>query len=238
AEKLGLNEVMAFDIQAACSGFIFSLATAEALMKSLGARKALVVGADTLSRMIDWNDRNTAVLFGDGAGACILESSGPEADPVILASYLKTYSEGAQLITCEEQDRESDQNVSSPLDERRERGPYLQMKGKSVFKAGVQLMTESVFAVLNEAGLSIDDVALFVPHQSNIRMIDMVSQAIGLEDKSKIATTIDSVGNTSAASIPITLAHYDRAGALKRGDLVLLTAVGSGISYGSLLVRW
>lgn len=238
AERLGLADVAAFDIQAACSGFLFSLATAEALMTTMGAQTALIIGADTLSRVVDWEDRNTAVLFGDGAGACILRRPHLKSEPMILSSFLRTFSEGAQLITCEEIERRSAKDVCSPLDARQGKGPYLQMKGKSVFKAGVQLMTASILEVLKDAQMSIEDVSLFIPHQSNIRMIDMVAQNIGLSGKEKIATTIDSVGNTSAASIPITLDSYVREGRVRRGDNLLLTSVGSGITYGSLLIRW
>ncbi|MCI5065336.1 ketoacyl-ACP synthase III [bacterium] len=242
AEALDIQDVAAFDIQAACSGFLFSFATAEALMSSLGVRTALVIGADTLSRVVDWSDRNTAVLFGDGAGACILQRpegvAAHEAKPAVLSSYLRTFAEGAELITCEEIERKGEQRVSSLLGERGEKGPFLQMKGRSVFKAGVQLMTASIFQVLKSASLSIEEVSLFIPHQSNIRMIESVAENIDLKDQTKIATTIDEVGNTSAASIPITLDRYAREGRISRGDILLLTAVGSGISYGSLLLRW
>ncbi|MGA1192571.1 MAG: beta-ketoacyl-ACP synthase III [Bdellovibrionota bacterium] len=243
ASELGVSEVVAFDLQAACSGFLFGLVTAEALMTSLNCRTALVVGADTLSTVVNWSDRDTAVLFGDGAGVCILQRDNASSLPLIETSYLRTAGDGANFITCSEPRRVQESNPFSsaamvPEEESSKENNFIHMKGRSVFKSGVQLMTTSVEKVLEQAKLGIDDVALFIPHQSNIRMMQNVAQNVGITDESRIATTIHTVGNTSAASIPMTLDHYSRSGHIAQNDRLLLTAVGSGMSYGSLLLRW
>lgn len=238
ASELGVSEVVAFDLQAACSGFLFGLVTAEALMQSLQCRTALVVGADTLSTVVDWSDRDTAVLFGDGAGVCILQRDNASSLPLIETSYLRTCGEGADLITCAEPPRGRRTSPLSTSSVSTEENEFIRMKGRSVFKSGVQLMTASVEKVLEQANIGIDDVSLFIPHQSNIRMMQSVAQNVGMNDEAKIATTINKVGNTSAASIPMTLDHYSRNGKIAQNDRLLLTAVGSGMSYGSLLFRW
>lgn len=237
ARALNLEKALAFDVRAACSGFLVSLATAEALLHSIQIRNALVIGTEALSRIIDWRDRNTAVLFGDGAGACVIQRGNEHDSSCIEGSYLKTQSEGALLI---ERPGDPFPERSCPLteDNPTSGSPYVQMNGREVFKRGVQAMTESVRAVLEDAKYSIDDVRLFIPHQSNIRMIHSVCEALGLSDTSRLATNIAHRGNTSAASIPLTVAEYVENGQVDRGDLILMTAVGSGMTYGSLLVRY
>lgn len=237
AKALNLEKALAFDVRAACSGFLVSLATAEALLHSLQIRNALVIGTEALSRIIDWRDRNTAVLFGDGAGACVIQRDSEHESSCIEGSYLKTQSEGALLI---ERPGDPFPDFSCPLSENTEisGSPYVQMNGREVFKRGVQAMTESVRAVLEEAKYSLEDIRLFIPHQSNIRMIHAVCEALGFSDNSRLATNIEHRGNTSAASIPLTIAEYVENGKVERGDLILMTAVGSGMTYGSLLVRY
>ncbi|MCB0339621.1 MAG: beta-ketoacyl-ACP synthase 3, partial [Bdellovibrionales bacterium] len=204
AADLGIPSALAFDIHAACSGFIFSLGTAESLMKSMGFSRALVVGAEALSRMIDWNDRNTAVLFGDGAGACVLEINPKSSQTFILGSYLRTDASGAHLI--ERSGGAFPKPVSPASSYVADVGSaYVTLQGREVFKSGVGLMTHSIREVLKSAKLSINDVSLFIPHQSNKRMIQSVCNQIGLDDESRIGTNIAEIGNTSAASIPIVL---------------------------------
>ncbi|MCB0321124.1 MAG: ketoacyl-ACP synthase III, partial [Bdellovibrionales bacterium] len=216
AEKLNIRNAITFDLQAACSGFLFGYVTAESLLSSLNKKNALVIGSDTLSRVVDWKDRNTAVLFGDGAGACVLQRPSQDASPSVIASYVRTLAEGASLITC---DRPIELNSSSFFEIPDGNGynpdPYLRMKGSSVFRSGVQLMASSIFEVLSASGLQVSDVNLFVPHQSNLRMIQSVAEIVGITDPDVIATTLDTAGNTSAASIPITLDHYHRSGRIR-----------------------
>ncbi len=236
ARNLGIYSALAFDIQAACSGFLFSLATADALLHSMKVKRALVIGAESLSRIVDWTDRNTAVLFGDGAGACIVERPENCDAPLIISSHLRTESSGADFIR---RTGAPFPPATAPASDPKNAGStFVEMQGREVFKAGVQLMTSSIKKVLSDSGYSIDDVALFVPHQSNIRMIKSVCQNIGLTDTSKIGSNIDRIGNTSAASIPMVLDEVSRSGRVKKDDLVLLTAVGGGMTYGSILMRW
>lgn len=240
SHRLGINNAMSFDVTAACSGFLFALATADALLDKLGSSNAnaLIIGAETLSRVIDWKDRNTAVLFGDGAGACILHRSAQTESPII-SSYLKTDASGAEFIQRKSSGFPSPSAPATASDRiTKNDSPFLNMAGREVFKSGVKHMTHSIEQVLQKSQISIDQIKLFIPHQSNARMIQSVCQNIGLSDPDKIGMNIDRVGNTSAASIPIALDEYVRAGTVKPGDYVLLTAVGSGMTYGSLLLRW
>lgn len=238
-EQLGIHNSLAFDISAACSGFLFALTTADSLLPTINGKNAVIVGAETLSRIVDWEDRNTAVLFGDGAGACILQSQNvPSSQSCILSSHLKTQAEGARFIqrkggafppVCKPASNVKRSNEPT--------SPYMKMAGREVFKAGVTYMTQSIEHALESAQIRVDDISLFIPHQSNMRMISAVCKNVGLP-KSKLGANIDRVGNTSAASIPIVLDEYAASGRINSGDLVLLTAVGSGMTYGSLILKW
>lgn len=240
--ELGIPQALAFDLRAACSGFLFGLTTADALLQSLGKRTALVVGAESLSRIINWKDRNTCVLFGDGAGAVILraenDSEGAVAPKTILASSLGTDGSSQSLIrqtgaafpphTCPYGAEVALQHTN----------PYVEMEGREVFRFGVNAMVRSIEEVLEASGKTVADIAYFIPHQSNRRMIDAVGAKIGMLDPERIALNLDRIGNTSAASIPIALDEAVRTSKISRGDLVLLTAVGSGMTFGSVLLRW
>ncbi len=241
--RLGISSAMAFDVQAACTGFLFGLGIAHGLQHTIEYRNALVIGAETLSRIVNWKDRDTCVLFGDGAGAVVYRGTNAldrsrRSDPI----------KGIQLQTC----GELNDLICRPaapyppatfpevlaLSENASASPYVQMKGSEVFRVAVNAMCESITSVLEQAGCTIDDVALFVPHQSNRRMVDAVCERLKFSDPSRIFLNIDRVGNTSAASIPIALDEAVQAGMVDRGDLVLMTAVGAGITYGSVLLEW
>lgn len=213
-DALGLR-CGAFDLNAACSGFVFGLATAHGLIAA-GAGRTLLIGAETLSRITDWDDRNTAVLFGDGAAAVVL-------DPV----------EGAgQLLAW---DMKSDGSAEPLL--YAEIGGFMQMNGKEVFRRAVRIMVESAQTSLQAAGVGIDDVALIVPHQANIRIIDAACDRLGVA-RSKAAVVLHRTGNTSAASIPLALADAADTGRIADGDLVLLVGFGAGMTAASALLRW
>ncbi|MCB0358546.1 MAG: ketoacyl-ACP synthase III [Bdellovibrionales bacterium] len=244
--KLGIPGAMSFDVRAACSGFVFALAAADGLLGAHGFSTALVVGAETLSRIVDWSDRNTCVLFGDGAGAVVYRGSGirgtnGDAEQVgILASDLHTTATQADFIRRE---GGSYPPATLPqcwgLEAPEAPNPYVQMSGREVFKSAVVAMVSSMRAVLDRAGVSMADVDHFVPHQSNRRIVEAVCERMGMPATDpRVIMNIDSVGNTSAASIPIALDEAARTRPIRPGDLVLLSAVGAGISYGSMLIRW
>ena len=214
--ELGSKEGYAFDISAACSGFIYALEVADGLIKSGKVEKALVVGAEKLSETVDWSDRSTCVLFGDGAGAVVLERSEDESD--ILAS--KMFSDGSlwDILYAD--------NCG-----------YIKMKGRELFKVAVRNMEEACRKVLEEAGVSPEEVDLVVPHQANVRIINSLMERLGIP-KERAFVNIDRYGNTSAASIPIALHEAVQEGRLKRGDLVLLTAMGGGLTWGATLLRY
>lgn len=241
-QRLGVDGAMALDVRAACSGFLFALTIADSITKTHRFRRALVIGAETLSRMIDWSDRSTCVLFGDGAGAVVYSPAAPAVGrptPGVLAVDLHTEGHKGDFI-C----RPGGAFPPSTLPEEycafpaRSGSAYVQMKGREVFKAAVTCMSDSVERVLEQSGYSVEDIDLFIPHQSNKRIIEGVCERVGFTDPSKVAVNIDRIANTSAASIPIALDEAARSGRIARGDLVLMTAVGAGMTYGSVLVRW
>jgi len=214
--ELGAKGGYAFDISAACSGFIYALEVADGLLASGKAEKALVVGVEKLSEIVDWTDRSTCVLFGDGAGAVVLERSEDESG--ILAS--KMFSEG---------------NLWDIL--YADRCGYIKMKGRELFKVAVRNMEEACRTVLEEAGVSPEEVDLVIPHQANVRIINALMEKLGIP-REKAFVNIDRYGNTSAASIPIALHEAIQEGRLRRGDLVLLTAMGGGLTWGATLLRY
>ena len=225
---LGITKGAAFDLQAVCSGFVFALATADGLMRTRSFKRALVIGSETFSRILDWNDRATCVLFGDGAGAVVLEAQeqpGTREDRGILTTHLrsdgrhktKLYVDGGPSST---------QTVG-----------HLRMEGREVFRHAVSMITDVVVDAFKATGYTADDIDWFVPHQANKRIIDASAQKLGIEP-GKIVATVDRHGNTSAASIPLALADAVADRRIKRGDLVLLEAMGGGFTWGSALVRW
>ena len=227
-EGLGINHGAAFDLQAVCSGFVFALATADNFLRAGSYKRALVIGAETFSRILDWNDRGTCVLFGDGAGAVVLEAqteAGKTSDRGVLTTHLrsdgrhksKLYVDGGPSST---------QTVG-----------LLRMEGREVFKHAVGMITDVIIDAFKASGITADDIDWFVPHQANKRIIDASAHKLHIAPQ-KVVLTVDLHGNTSAASIPLALAVAVKDGRVKKGDLVLLEAMGGGFTWGSALVRW
>ena len=227
-DGLGINHGAAFDLQAVCSGFVFALATADNFLRTGTYKRALVIGAETFSRILDWNDRGTCVLFGDGAGAVVLEAQtepGKSSDRGVLTTHLrsdgrhksKLYVDGGPSST---------QTVG-----------LLRMEGREVFKHAVGMITDVIVDAFNATGLTADDIDWFIPHQANKRIIDASANKLHIAPQ-KVVLTVDLHGNTSAASIPLALAVAVKDGRVKKGDLVLFEAMGGGFTWGSALVRW
>ena len=226
--SLGINHGAAFDLQAVCSGFIYALATADNFLRSGSHKRALVIGAETFSRILDWTDRGTCVLFGDGAGAIVLEAQeqpGKTSDRGVLTTHLrsdgrhksKLYVDGGPGST---------QTVG-----------HLRMEGREVFKHAVGMITDVIVDAFNATGLSSEQIDWFVPHQANKRIIDASAHKLHIAPQ-KVVLTVDLHGNTSAASIPLALALAVKDGRIKKGDIVLLEAMGGGFTWGSALLRW
>lgn len=230
-QEIKAANAFCFDLSAACSGFIYALATAEKFILSGQVKKALVIGAEVLSRIVDWSDRNTCLLFGDGAGAVVLEAV--EGESGILSTHM--HSDGNYWEILYQKGAGSrypatHQNVD-------DRMVYLTMQGNEVFKLAVRAMGEVCQEALEANGLTPDQVKLFIPHQANQRIVDSVGKRLGITDE-RAYVNLDRYGNTSAASIPIALDEAVRAGRLKEGDILLLTAFGGGLTWGSSVVRW
>ena len=225
---LGMRNGAAFDVQAVCAGFIYALSVADSLLKSGTASKALVVGAETFSRILDWHDRSTCVLFGDGAGAMVLaaeEGTGASADRGVLANALHSDGRHHDILYV-------DGGPSST----RTTG-FLRMEGREVFKHAVVNMAAVVGEVLDKTGLTSKDIDWLVPHQANKRIIDGTGRKLGLA-ADRIVLTVDKHANTSAASIPLALDTAVKDGRIKRDDLLLLEGIGGGLAWGASLVRW
>ncbi len=217
----------AFDLQAVCSGFVYALATADSFIRSGAANRVLVIGAETFSRILDWSDRGTCVLFGDGAGAVVLEAEegrGDISDRGILSTRIHADGRQKDLLYVDG-GPSSTQTVG-----------HLRMKGREVFRHAVVRIAEVMQEVMEETGIGPDDIALFVPHQANIRILEGTARKIGL-DRDKVYITVDRHGNTSAASIPLALDEAVRKGRVGKGDLVLMEAMGGGFTWGASLVR-
>jgi 3-oxoacyl-[acyl-carrier-protein] synthase-3 len=232
-DLLGATNATAFDLSAACSGFIYGLSIAEKYIRSGAARKILVIGSEILSRIVDWQDRNTCVLFGDGAGAVVLEAS--EGDEHSLLST-HTFSNGAywNLLYQPGSGSRNPATDSRTIDEQR---IYLVMEGNDVFKHAVRAMEEAAVKALVANSLSPADISLLIPHQANRRIIDATAKRLGLGSE-RLFTNLHRYGNTSSASIPIALDEANRQGLLKSGNKILLVAFGGGFTYGSALVNW
>ncbi|WP_299864511.1 beta-ketoacyl-ACP synthase III [uncultured Hoeflea sp.] len=226
--RLGMHHGAAFDLQAVCSGFVFAVTTADSYIKSGLAKRVLVIGAETFSRILDWTDRTTCVLFGDGAGAIVLEAEegeGTIADRGVLSAHLR--SDGAHREKLYVDGGPSTTGTVG----------YLRMEGREVFKHAVGMITDVIEAAYDATGLGSDDIDWFVPHQANRRIIDASARKLGIADQ-KVVITVDIHGNTSAASIPLALNEAAADGRIKTGDLVLLEAMGGGFTWGSVLLRW
>lgn len=225
---LGMTRGFAYDVQAVCAGFVFALANADGLIRTGQADRVLVIGAETFSRIMDWTDRGTCVLFGDGAGAVILEAAegtGDSSDRGILACDLNSDGKLRDLLYV-------DGGVS-----RTGTAGALRMQGNLVFRHAVEKLAATANRVLDKAGLAASDVDWLVPHQANLRIITGTAQKMGLPVERVVLTVADH-GNTSAASIPLALAVADREGRFKQGDVVLTEAIGGGMSWGSVVLRW
>jgi len=226
--RLGMHHGAAFDSQAVCSGFIFALTTADQYIRTGFAKRILVIGAETFSRILDWTDRTTCVLFGDGAGAVILEASeqpGKPTDRGILTSHLR--SDGAHK---EKLFVDGGPSTTGTIG-------HLRMAGREVFRHAVGMITDVIEDAYEATGYNSDDLDWFVPHQANKRIIDASAKKLKIAPE-KVVITVDRHGNTSAASIPLALCEAVNDGRIKRGNLVLLEAMGGGFTWGSALLRW
>ncbi len=230
--KLGVVNAVCFDVSAACSGFIYALNVARQFIATGSARNVLVVGAECLTRYTDWTDRKTCVLFGDGAGAVLLQPS--EAGEGILHIDWKTDGTLSDFISMPGGGSRFPPHSRESID----RGlPYIKMRGNETFKVAVRAMTELSLDLLKRADLEPSDLALFIPHQANLRIIQAVGKRLGL-DTETVYVNVDQFGNTSAASIPMAMAGAVEEGRLRRGDLLLLTAFGGGLTWASALLRF
>ena len=225
--NLGMTGGFAFDLQAVCAGFVFALSTANALIVSGQVKRVLVIGAETFSKLMDWSDRGTCVLFGDGAGALVLEADeqpGTATDRGILATDLHSDGRFKDLLYV-------DGGVSTGTT------GHLRMQGREVFRHAVEKLAETAHASLEKAGLTADDVDWIVPHQANIRIIEATAKRMQIA-MDRVVVTVQDHGNTSAASIPLALSVGRDRGQIKRGDLLVTEAIGGGLAWGSVIIRW
>ena len=222
--KLGLSDkVFAFDMQAVCSGFIYALTVANSLIKSGQVKTALVVGAETITRILDWNDRNTCVLFGDGAGAVILKATN-DSNSILDC---KIHSDGQYGDLLDTNGGVSKNQLSGTI----------HMEGKEIFKLAVNKMSDCVIENLKECNLDISDINLLVPHQANKRIIDGVGKKLNLTDE-KVILTVQDQANTSAASVPLALDYALKNNKIKDNDIIVLEALGGGLTWGSIIIKW
>ena len=225
--KLGMTGGYAFDLQAVCAGFVYALTMANALILSGSARRVLVIGAETFSKLMDWTDRSTCVLFGDGAGALVLEGAeltGTSADRGILATDLHSDGRFKDLLFV-------DGGVSTGTT------GHLRMEGREVFRHAVEKLAETAHSALDKAGLTAEDVDWIVPHQANIRIIEATAKRMQIA-MDRVVVTVQDHGNTSAASIPLALSVGRARGQIKPGDLLVTEAIGGGLAWGSVVIRW
>ena len=227
-DNLGIHTGAAFDLQAVCSGFVYAIATADALLKAGQGKRALVIGAETFSRILDWSDRTTCVLFGDGAGAVVLEvgeGGGSIADRGVLTSHLRSDGKHKDKLYVD-----GGPSATGTVG-------HVRMEGREVFKHAVGMISDVINAAFEATGTGADDIDWFVPHQANQRIIDASAKKLGIAH-AKVVSTVDRHGNTSAASIPLALDVAVADGRIKPGHLVMLEAMGGGFTWGSALLRW
>ena len=222
--KLKAHKAFCFDVQAVCSGFIYALSIANNFIQNGSVKRVLVVGSETLSRIVDWNDRNTCVLFGDGAGAVMLEASTAENCGIISYSL---HSDGS-LIDILKTSGGSSFN---------QKAGFIEMSGREVFKHAVEKMANSVLETLAKVNLTVDDIDLLVPHQANLRILNSVATRLKIPLE-KVIITVENHANTSAASIPLALDFANKNNRIKKGDLIILEALGGGLTWGSIALRW
>jgi 3-oxoacyl-[acyl-carrier-protein] synthase-3 len=226
--QLGIEHAAAFDVNAACAGFVYAMHVADALMKTGQYRHALVVGAETMSRVVDWQDRHTAILFGDGAGACVLSAeqhASTDAPRGIVRSMIASNGAYGDLL-------HTDGGVSL-----NQRAGFLHMEGKEVFRHAVEKMSDAVEQLATAAGVALDDLTHIVPHQANARIMTACARRLGI-DEARVVMSVEAYANTSSASIPLALAKAMKNSSIQKGDLVMLTALGAGFTWGSCLIRW
>lgn len=232
-DKLGAENAAALDINAGCTGFVYGLDVAASMLGSAPDRKrALVIGAETLSRIIDWNDRGTCVLFGDGAAAFVIEKSETVDGRGILTTWLRAKGSGAGSLYLSQPKRDSTYNRpewKAP--------PSIIMDGKGVYMFAVKAMTDSIEAIIERTGRPLEDFRWIVPHQANARIVQAAAKRFGIPDD-KIYMNIEEFANTSAASIPIAIADLDAKGLLSKGDLIMSMGFGAGLTYGGVAIRW
>lgn len=228
--ELGAVNAFAYDINAACAGFTYGLDLASNYIQNRPEMKVLVIGSETLSARVNWQDRNTCVLFGDGAGAALLTGSSDGSG--ILGSNLHADGRLWHLLSMD-----SPESFNPDLRTENWQGAFIQMNGADIFKHAVRLMEDSVVTLLRRHSLTIDDVGLMIPHQANIRILKNLKERLGIAEE-RLFINLDRYGNTSAASIPIALDEAHRQGRLRRDDIVLLCTFGGGLTWGSLLMRW
>jgi 3-oxoacyl-[acyl-carrier-protein] synthase-3 len=226
ADALGASQAAAYDLLAGCTGFMYALAQAYGMVAAGLAQRALVVGGDVLSRILDWTDRSTVVLFGDGAGAVVVERT-PERG--FLGFELGADGGGGMHLSLPG-------SGSRRIDDGSANG-YVQMNGREVFRFATRVLVSSAEAVLERCGVSVDDVDVYVPHQANVRIMDHAAQKLGIP-RERMVVNVDRYGNTSSGSIPLALAEAQRERRLKKGDLVLMTGMGAGLTWGSGLLEW
>lgn len=230
-DKLGAKQCGAYDVSAACSGFIYALDIAVAQIESGKIKRALVIGAETLSRIVDYEDRNTCLLFGDAAGAVVLEAR--EGERGILSSHLHADGSYLELLY-----QPGFGTAVTPTEQGvRDRGFFLKMQGNEVFKIAVKMLAEVAQEALEANGMTIDDIDLLIPHQANIRILEATAKRMQLPVE-KVYINVDRFGNTSAATIPLALDEANRAGKLKENDIIVLNAFGGGFTWASACLRW
>lgn len=229
--QLGAHRAFAFDLSAACSGFVYGLATADSYLRSGNARRVLVIGAEIFSRIVDWTDRTTCILFGDGAGAVVLEAC--DGDRGILSSHLHTDGSQWELLY---QLGSGSRNPSCGQEGKRCL-PHIHMQGNEVFKVAVRAMCEAAEEALIANVVDVGQLAYLIPHQANRRILEATARRLGLSPD-KLVMNLDRVGNTSGASIPLALDELNRCGGLNPDDLILFDAFGGGFAWGSVLLRW
>ena len=231
--KLGLRrDIPCFDVSAACSGFVYALQVAKDMMRSGAYRRTLVVGAEKLSSVVDWSDRTTCVLFGDGAGAVLLETT-PEKNVGLLGNLLGADGNNAELLHC----AGGGSAAPATADSLRDGKHFLRMNGKEVFRHAVRVMAESCERVLAKCDVKSEQVAWFIPHQANSRILEAVASQLNV-GMDRFPSNLERYGNTSAASIPLALEEAWKDGKIKHGDLVLIVAFGAGLTWGATLLRW
>ena len=226
--RLGMHNGFAFDVQAVCSGFVYAMSTADLYIRGGMAKRVLVIGAETFSRILDWTDRTTCVLFGDGAGALVLEAaegSGENTDRGVLTSQLRSDGVHKEKLYVD-----GGPSTTGTVG-------HLRMEGREVFKHAVGMITDVIVAAFDATGTTADDIDWLVPHQANRRIIDGSAKKLGIPLE-KVVVTVDLHGNTSAASIPLALSVAAADGRIKKGDLVMLEAMGGGFTWGAVLLRW